>query len=123
MKLNKETLKRIIKEELESIQQEAMAPYGKDPLKLPQKGTVGEYSWKARIMSGSNTASEISMDLEVTGKDGKTVVQEIPRIFSHAAATMLGKLSKEPEAAKNIISNVLKQGKERQASRQSRDFR
>ena len=123
MKLNKETLKRIIKEELEAIHQEGMAPYGKNPHDLPQEGTVGGYSWRARIMSGSNTASEISMDLEVTDKSGKTVVQEIPRIFKHAAATMLGKLSKEPDAAQNIISNVLKQGKGKEPQRQSKDFR
>ena len=120
MRLTKEALKQIIKEELESIQQEIMAPYGLNPYKYPQQGTVGEYRWKASIMSGSNTASELSVDLEVTNKDGKTVVLEIPRMFRHAVATMLGKLSNEPAEAQKFIEKAVREGKPKQPPRQGR---
>ena len=124
MKLTKQTLKQIIKEELNNLlnENEGMAPYGKNPRDLPQQGEVGEYKWKARIMSGSNTRSELSVDLEVTDGKGRTVVKEIPRIYAHEAATMLGRLSKEPDKAEKIIQGVLADGKEKEAPRDNEQF-
>ena len=123
MKITNKQLKQIIKEELESIQQEIMAPYGLNPYKYPHEGTVGEYRWKASIMTGSNTESELSMDLEVTDKKGKTVVQQFPRIFQYEATTKLGQLNKEPEKAKEIIDDAIDQGKPKESPRYSKDFR
>jgi hypothetical protein len=119
MKLTKQTLKQIIKEELNKVlsENEGMAPYGKNPSELPRSGQVGEYKWKARVMTGSNTRSELEVDLEVTGPDGKTVVKNIPRIYAHAAATMLGRLSNEPDKAQKIIDGVLADGEEKAAPR------
>ena len=119
MKLTKQTLKQIIKEELNKVlnENEGMAPYGKNPYDLDTSGRVGEYQWKVYIGSDSNTASEKNVSIEVTDKAGKTVVKDIPRIYSHELATMLGRLSSEPDKAQKIIAGVLADGKEKAAPR------
>ena len=126
MKITNKQLKQIIKEELESVQQEVMAPYGLNPYKYPQQGTVGEYSWKASIMTGSNTASEFSMDFQVKKYgDKKPVVLEIPRIFAASASSILGKLNdpqKQAEALK-FIEKAYREGKPKESPRYSKDFR
>lgn len=87
--------------------------YGIDPYAHKHDGQLGELRWKASVMSGSNTDSELSLNVEVTDPSGKTMVMRWERIWQWQVSVMLGKLNNDPQAAKEILGNILQNGEEK----------
>ena len=98
MRITKEQLKQIIKEELEAVMDEGK--YGTNYNQFPTSGKIGEMGWEAKVQAHNDKESF----LLVKRLGGQT--KKFGPWYAHQIADTLGQLNDKTDAAVKLLQSL-----------------